>query len=440
MDELTSAAGVPACDPAASADVLNRTCFCVGVDTDALRRRLEVDLAQHGLAATMAVSHPHLFSSRPVFVSRDQLHQIAGVIAAVESVIATASYRDTVLSWAPEVARFEPGPRGGLLSFDFHLSESGPQLIEINTNPGGALLNAMLGPAQRDCCGATPDLASSAHDAATGEQRIFEVIAAEWRQQRAGAALRTVAIVDLDPEQQYLYPEFLLYRELFRRNGIEAIICDPGALARRDGGLFLDGVQIDFVYNRLTDFALHEPASAELRSAYLNREVVVSPLPRAHAIYADKRNFSLFSDEQFLRAAGIPAPQLAVLGAGVPRTEIVTPGNRDELWARRDGLFFKPAAGFGGKAAYRGDKLTRRVWDEMQGRNYVAQALVKPSLRTVGSAATPVRLKVDVRTYAYAAEMLLVAARLYQGQTTNFRTPGGGFSPVLTSAEGAAPS
>jgi hypothetical protein len=25
----------------------------------------------------------------------------------------------------------------------------------------------------------------------------------------------------------------------------------------------------------------------------------------------------------------------------------------------------------------------------------------------------------------------LVAARLYQGQTTNFRTPGGGFAPVF---------
>ena len=440
MDELTSAVCVPACDPAAVADVLNRTCFCVGVDTDALRRRLEVDLARRGLAATMAVSHPHLFSSLPVFVSRGQLQQMARVIAAVESVIATASYRNTVLSWAPEVARFEPGPRGGLLSYDFHLSESGPQLIEINTNPGGALLNAMLGPAQRDCCNATAELASPVRDAAAGEQRIFEVIAAEWHQQRPAAALRTVAIVDVNPEGQYLYPEFLLYRELFRRNGLDAFICEPGALARRDGRLFLDGVQIDFVYNRLTDFALQEPASAHLRSAYLNREVVVSPHPRAHALYADKRNFSLLSDEQFLRAVGIPAPQLAVLSAGVPCTEIVTPGNRDELWARRDRLFFKPAAGFGGKAAYRGDKLTRRVWDEMQGRNYVAQALVKPSLRTVGSAATPVRLKVDVRTYAYAAEMLLVAARLYQGQTTNFRTPGGGFSPVLTSAEGAAAS
>ena len=103
-------------------------------------------------------------------------------------------------------------------------------------NPGGALLNAMLGPAQRDCCNATAELASPVRDAAAGEQRIFEVIAAEWHQQRPAAALRTVAIVDVNPEGQYLYPEFLLYRELFRRNGLDAFICEPGALARRDGG------------------------------------------------------------------------------------------------------------------------------------------------------------------------------------------------------------
>ena len=36
---------------------------------------------------------------------------------------------------------------------------------------------------------------------------------------------------------------------------------------------------------------------------------------------------------------------------------------------------------------------------------------------------------------AYRGEALLYAARMYQGQTTNFRTPGGGFAPVLTSKE-----
>ena len=44
-------------------------------------------------------------------------------------------------------------------------------------------------------------------------------------------------------------------------------------------------------------------------------------------------------------------------------------------------------------------------------------------------------LKVDLRNYVYDGEVLLIAARLYQGQTTNFRTPGGGFAPVFYPTE-----
>jgi|CXWL01.1.fsa_nt_gi hypothetical protein len=39
--------------------------------------------------------------------------------------------------------------------------------------------------------------------------------------------------------------------------------------------------------------------------------------------------------------------------------------------------------------------------------------------------------RLDVRLYTYAGAALLAAARLYQGQTTNFRTPRGGFAPVF---------
>jgi hypothetical protein len=39
-------------------------------------------------------------------------------------------------------------------------------------------------------------------------------------------------------------------------------------------------------------------------------------------------------------------------------------------------------------------------------------------------------LKYDVRCYVYDGQIQLGAARLYQGQTTNFRTAGGGFAPV----------
>ena len=39
--------------------------------------------------------------------------------------------------------------------------------------------------------------------------------------------------------------------------------------------------------------------------------------------------------------------------------------------------------------------------------------------------------KTDVRLYVYDGEILLTAARLYQGQATNFRMPGSGFAPVF---------
>ena len=65
------------------------------------------------------------------------------------------------------------------------------------------------------------------------EEALFEVFMTEWRLQRKDAPLRSLVIVDEAPQQQYLYPEFLLYRQLFSRHGIEATICDPRELARK---------------------------------------------------------------------------------------------------------------------------------------------------------------------------------------------------------------
>ena len=41
-------------------------------------------------------------------------------------------------------------------------------------------------------------------------------------------------------------------------------------------------------------------------------------------------------------------------------------------------------------------------------------------------------MKVDVRCYVYRGEIQLLGARLYRGQTTNFRTDGGGLAAVFT--------
>jgi hypothetical protein len=127
-----------------------------------------------------------------------------------------------------------------------------------------------------------------------------------------------------------------------------------------------------------------------------------------------------------------------LLKMAVPQTELVTAEHADDLWARRRQLFFKPVAGYGAKAAYRGDKLTRRVWSEILAGDFVAQALVPPGQRMIEVDSVPTDLKFDVRAYAYAGEVQLLAARMYTGQTTNFRTRGGGFAPVVVvPAEGA---
>ncbi len=108
--------------------------------------------------------------------------------------------------------------------------------------------------------------------------------------------------------------------------------------------------------------------------------------------------------------------------------------NADDLWRERKRWFFKPVAGFGGKGAYRGDKLTTRVFAEIRRGGYIAQELCQPSERQVSDDST---LKMDIRNYVYAGKVQMLAARLYQGQTTNFRTPGGGFAPVFITPDDA---
>jgi uncharacterized circularly permuted ATP-grasp superfamily protein len=143
-------------------------------------------------------------------------------------------------------------------------------------------------------------------------------------------------------------------------------------------------------------------------------------------LYADKRNLGVLGNEALLREAGASQSCIDALLAAIPPTQLLTPENRESMWAHRRRLFFKPAAGFGSKAVYRGDKLTRKVWDQIALGTYVAQEIVAPSERHIAEDADP--LKVDIRCYAYRGEALLYSARMYQGQTTNFRTPGGGFA------------
>ena len=420
-------------------DALNSDCFCFSLDRDALAHALDAELGTPGLSALTRERCPTLFAAQPVFVAPAHLQRIAQVVRAVEAVVALPAYREQVLAAAPAIARLPAvgGPRGVFFGYDFHLDHGRLGLIEVNTNAGGAMLNVALARAQRSCCAAMDSMVPTRANVAAFEQRLVDMFRHEWRLAVHESALHSIAIVDENPTTQYLYPEFLLFQHLFERHGLQAVIADPATLSWHDGRLWHEGLAIDLVYNRLTDFYLESPTSAALRDAWLAQAVVLTPHPQAHALYADKRHLALFSDARRLQALGVDETTRQVLLDQVPHTEVVKPADAERLWAERRSLFFKPVAGFGSRAAYRGDKLTKRVWQEILDGDYVAQALVPPGERRIDVASAQA-MKFDLRAYVYAGQLHWVAARLYQGQTTNFRTPGGGFAPVYSSVDASA--
>jgi hypothetical protein len=409
---------------------LNQECFCITLDRDALCESLELEVGDPDFCTAFIRPRTHLFSNAPVFLSEANVAEMLRIVHAVEAAARLPGYRDAALAWAPEIARHDFGPRGVFMGYDFHLAPQGPKLIEVNTNAGGAFLNALLAKAQRACC-AEIEAAMGKSKADDFESAVMRMFQHEWELQHRGGTPRRIAIVDDRPEEQYLYPEFLLARRLIQKHGIEAVIADGRHLQFVHGRLLSEGQPVDLIYNRLVDFSFDDPEHQALRVAYRDDAVVVTPNPRVHALYADKRNMTLLSDQEALRSWGLVPDMLADL-AGVPHTVLVTNDNAQSIWQARKKLFLKPAGGHGSKAVYRGDKLTKGVWAEIIRGGYVAQDFTAPSERMIKLDGTVERRKMDVRLYTYDGQNLLTAARLYQGQTTNFRTPGGGFAPVFT--------
>ena len=411
---------------------LNGECLdWAGMDNEALQRAIQ---AQGGEWSNLVKERcPHVFAAAPVFISELQLQQMRAVIAAVEEVVNRPDTRlntthPNSLPPAGEGTNAAPASRehchGVFYGYDFHLNEQGAHLIEINTNAGGAFLNALLIGSQHGLF-----LYGTAVADNRLEQVFIDMFRNEWRLVRGDAAFKTIAIVDEQPESQYLYPEFLLMQRIFEREGYSVLIVDPSALQAREDGLYCDEQRIDLIYNRLTDFDLHQ--FPHIRAAWDDQQVVLTPNPAHYRRYADKRKLAQLSDKEWLRSAGVSQASIDALVSGVPQTRLVLAQEADQWWSERKQWFFKPVSGYGSKGAYRGDKLTKRVFEEIMQSDYVAQRLALPDERKVCvEGAEPQSLKFDVRCYVYEGHIQLVAARLYQGQTTNFRTPGGGFALV----------
>jgi hypothetical protein len=234
-------------------------------------------------------------------------------------------------------------------------------------------------------------------------------------------APESVAIIDEDPEQQRLYVEFLVYRELFAEWG-----WNPQILDYRQ----IDTSKFDFIYNRYTDFFLNNPESATLKAAFLMKQTCFSPNPYEYLLLADKQRMIDWSMPGNLDKWGVCPEGQDIINAIVPPSLSLDLTNKEEVWAQRKNYFFKPKRAYGSKQSYKGASVSRKVFDEIAGHDFIAQGYVQPSEQVFTTPEGDQSFKFDLRCYAYQGRLQLIVARLYQGQVTNLRTPLGGFGCV----------
>lgn len=399
-------------------DSLNERCFCLPLGRPALEAAAAARLGA-AAAPEAGATLDNLSAGQPMFLHASTQQALEARIRAIgEMLLAVARGRAE--------AAGRPFDREALLagaafnSFDFHLAEDGPQLIEVNTNAGGAFLQPLLLDA------VTPSRPGGAVFAPEA------VLLDAWARLRPGRTLTRLAIVDEAPETQALYLDMRLAAAALERHGVAVDILDPADLKREAGRLVGPNGPIDMVYNRLVDFHLAAPQNALLRDAWIAGEVAVAPNPDVYRAFADKRLLAVLSDPQAVAAlAAETGVDPALVLDAIPHTELVDCDSAARLWAARRDYVFKPAGGYASRGVYRGDKISRRKWCEILDAGYLAQRFAEPSQRFMRLAGGLAAHKADIRVWTHGVTPVFAAARLYGGQVTGFRGEGAGFAPIL---------
>lgn len=361
-------------------------------------------------------------SDLTVHLPRRDLRAMIRTVRVLYRLSRQAAYREMVLPQLPQAARFDPGHDAVLMGYDFHLTADGPRLIEVNTNAGGALLSYLA--RYPDEATARKSMSEKLKNAFLGpfaaEMRVFS----HGRQDRP----RHIAIVDENPEEQFLYHEMEAFAELFRAWGAKAQVVDPSRLQAGVGGVELDGEAVDLIYNRHCDFYLEDPVMAGIRTAYLAGSVCLTPNPFAYGLLGDKRRMVLWSNTETLAELGVKQEDMQLLQQVVPVSRLLQAQVTDELWKDRRNWVFKPVDRFGSRGVLVGEKISRKRFDELDPATTLVQQLVVPSLTPAAADEKP--MKTDLRLFVYRDRVFGIGARLYHGQVTNLRTEGGGFARV----------
>lgn len=292
---------------------------------------------------------------------------------------------ETLPSDEAEILKRRPANSSALMAYDFHYEAEKDllSLIEINTNASAFLF---------------ADIANRM----SGNnmwQNACELLMQSFKDE---GLKKDISIIDENPEQQKMFPEFLLYLEWFNQNGFSAQILDCEDPAVLDGK--------SFIYNRFNDFTLREKRSAKLRQAYLNSEQIFSPSPHEFILLADKLRLFKFAKAN-------------ISDVIIPMKAFTDFESADELWGQRKKYYFKPKRLYGGKAVFRGSSISKTRFQTLNFDDYLAQESRPPGQKE--------GFKFDLRFFVYRDQIQLGIARFFKGQLLNFDDPDGGLGPIV---------
>ncbi|MCK5354917.1 MAG: hypothetical protein KAJ63_07335 [Methyloprofundus sp.] len=355
-----------------------------------------------------------------VNLSTDALKQMIHVVRDLQQLSENPNYPQR-LPELPASAQIDSGYYSVLMGYDFHIDVSQQvKLIEVNNNAGGLwfAVRSYLAEAQQ-----FPDkLGTKLLGTFINEYRLFR--------QDKNAYPQFIAIIDQEPQQQFLYPEMQIFAQLFEQAGIKTVIIDPSEIEAKNSQLYYQDQVIDLIYNRHCDFYLYTAQMQAIAAAWQQQSVCITPNPRVYGLLADKQRMVDWSNPELFNNL-LPPKIAARLQLAIPDTQLLQSLSKESVWSVRKQKVFKPTTSYASRGVYIGDKLTKNKFNSFDPQKTLVQQRIKPVISITPDGE---KFKTDFRLFVYRNTIINVCARLYQGQVTNLRTPKGGFSKISLGA------
>ncbi len=353
----------------------------------------------------------NLISTFNVQIHKKTVEKIQNIISSFYELRENIKYQILFQAEMKKHSIVDPGNKSMMTSFDFHLDENfQPRLIEINTNAAFLGLGTLLYQQKQ-----IPMPVNS-----FSLESIKKMISNEMLLNQ-NSVPNQIAIIDDSPSQQKLYIEFLVFKEMFESFGWKTEILDCFTNIND---------QFNFIYNRTTDFYLSDCRLQNLKQNLNTKKICLSPNPYEYMLLADKQRLIDWSKDGFLNSLSLSETVRQTINQTILKTMELNLENQSEIWSQRKNLFFKPKNAFGSKQSYKGQSISRKVFDELVLQNSVAQEYIAAPEIFLNTTDGEQKFKYDLRAFAYQDQLQLIVARLYQGQVTNLRTPHGGFACV----------